>query len=339
MAGCDPANGSRRQAATSTWSAQTLTTAAMSLVACVTATRPVAAAMRGGRSGARSDRVPSTVMKRHEFLVALHTDLHPRNYLEIGVDTGLSLALSRVPSIAVDPMFQIESEIRADVHLVRRTSDQFFARRDPLHHLRGGRNPWRNLRHNRPLLGTLRGRATVDLAFIDGMHWFEFALRDFMNIERHSAATTVIVFDDMLPRDVTEAARDRTTGAWTGDVFKLVPVLREYRPDLITIVVDTQPTGLLVVLAPDHTSTVLRDHYDEIVAANLLPDPQIVPTSVLERLEAVTPEAFLETDAWRTIVRSRRLHLPASRLRSALRREVAPLLAPASRPASEHEPP
>lgn len=278
-------------------------------------------------------------MKGHQFLIALHADLHPRNYLEIGVDTGVSLAFSHVPTIAVDPMFKVESEIRTDVHLVRQTSDVFFARREPLRHLSGGRNPWRNLRHNRPLFGRLMGRPTVDFVFIDGMHWFEFALRDFMNAEGHSSATTVIVFDDMLPRNVTEAARDRTTGAWTGDVYKLVPVLRQYRPDLILIAVDTQPTGLLVVLAPDHTSTVLRDHYDEIVAANVTPDPQAVPASVLERLGAVDPEAFFATAASRTIVRSRRLHLPASRVRAQLRRELAPLLAAASRPAPSGDTP
>jgi hypothetical protein len=256
----------------------------------------------------------------------------PRNYLEIGVDTGASLTFSHVPSIAIDPMFQVETEIRAELHLVKATSDRFFARKDPLRYLRGGRNPWRNLRHNRPLFGRLLGRGTVDLAFIDGMHLFEFALRDFMNVELHSSPTTVIVLDDMLPRNVTEAARDRTTVGWTGDVYKLVGVLREHRPDLIAIVVDTRPTGLLVVLAPDHTSTVLRDHYDELVAANVQPDPQAVPASVLGRVGAVAPEAFLATDAWRTIVRSRRLHLPASRLRSALRRDLEPLAARATRP-------
>ena len=271
-------------------------------------------------------------MERHEFLAGLHTGLHPRNYLEIGVGGGLSLVLSRVPSIAVDPAFEIKTEIRTDVQLVRATSDRFFARPEPLRYLRGGRNPWRNLRHNRPLLGRLVGRATVDFAFIDGMHWFEFALRDFMNVERHSSTATVIVLDDMLPRNVSEAARDRTTQDWAGDVYKLVGVLRQYRPDLIVIPVDTQPTGVLVVLAPDHTSTVLWDHYDEIAAQNLLPDPQAVPTSVLERHGAVAPEAFLGTGACRTLVRSRRLHLAASQVRAALRRELTPLLAAASPP-------
>jgi hypothetical protein len=272
-------------------------------------------------------------MERHEFLDALHSSVKPRNYLEIGVSGGDSLVLSRVPSIAVDPAFQIKTEIRTDVQLVRTTSDRFFARKEPLRYLRGGRNPWRNLRRNRPLFwGLLGRRATVDLAFIDGMHLFEFALRDFMNVERRSLATTVIVLDDMLPRNVAEAARDRTTKDWAGDVYKLVGVLRQYRPDLVVVPVDTEPTGVLVVLVLDRTSTVLWDHYDEIVAQNSLPDPQLVPTSVLERDGAVAPKAFLETDIWRTIVRTRRLHLPASRLRDTLRHEVAPLCGPASLP-------
>lgn len=269
-------------------------------------------------------------MERHGFLRALHRSVHPRNYLEVGVDSGASLTFSRVPSIGIDPMFQVESEIRTELHLVRETSDEFFARGDPLRYLRGGRNPWRNFRHNRPVFGHL-GRPTIDLAFVDGMHLFEFALRDFMNIERHSSPTTVIVFDDMLPRNVTEAARDRSTSAWTGDVYKLAGVLKEYRHDLIATLVDTRPTGLLVVLCPDHTSTVLPDQYDEIVATNVSPDPQAVPASVLERWEAVAPEAFLASAAWRTVVRARRLHLPASWVRAELRRDVAPLV-PASRP-------
>jgi hypothetical protein len=266
-------------------------------------------------------------MERHEFLAGLHSRLRPRNYFEIGVSTGLSLELSRVPSIGVDPRFQVRTQIRTDVMLARTTSDRFFARRDPLRFLRGGRNPWRNFRHNRPLLGEIAGRATIDLAFIDGMHLFEYVLRDFMNLERYSSPTSVIVFDDMLPRNVTEANRDRSTTDWTGDVYKLIAVLRHYRPDLIAIPVDTTPTGLLVVLAPDHSNTVLRDHYDEIIAANMQSDPQPVPASVLERVDAVAPEALLASGIWRSIARSRRLHVPGSRVRTSLQGHVAALLA------------
>ncbi len=244
-------------------------------------------------------------MTRHEFLRRIHELARPRNYLEIGVNNGRSLALSRVPSIAVDPAFKITVPQRLDVHLVKATSDDFFARRDPLRHLRSGRNPVRNLRRGRAPFAHYRGGTTIDLAFIDGMHLFEFALRDFMNVERFCHWTSVIVFDDMLPRDVDEAARDRHTGAWAGDVFKVIPVLRQYRPDLTIIPVDTSPTGVLMVLGADPTSTVLKANYDEIVATWVTPDPQVVPAEILERRDAVSPETLLEAPFWPSLVRGR----------------------------------
>ncbi|TGP16535.1 class I SAM-dependent methyltransferase, partial [Mesorhizobium sp. M1D.F.Ca.ET.231.01.1.1] len=66
----------------------------------------------------------------------------------------------------------------------------------------------------------------VDLAFIDGMHNAEFALRDFINCERVSHAQGVIVIDDVLPRDIAHASRERNTQVWTGDIYSLVPILR-----------------------------------------------------------------------------------------------------------------
>jgi len=242
-------------------------------------------------------------MKRHDFLRELHRLTRPRNYLEIGVNDGKSLALSRVPTIGVDPAFKVTVPIHCDIELVKATSDAFFARTDPIRHLRSGRNPLRNMRRGRPLLGHWLGATTLDLAFIDGLHVFEFALRDFMNVERFSRWSTVIVFDDMLPRDVDEAARDRHTGDWAGDVYKLIPVMRRYRPDLVTIPVDTTPTGVLVVLGADPTNSVLREHYDEIVAAWASPDPQNIPTDILERRIAVDPERLLASDLWRTVAR------------------------------------
>ena len=36
----------------------------------------------------------------------------------------------------------------------------------------------------------------MDLAFIDGLHLFEFSLRDFMNVEKLAHPGSVVVFDD-----------------------------------------------------------------------------------------------------------------------------------------------
>jgi hypothetical protein len=216
----------------------------------------------------------SPVTQRHQILSAIHERLHPRHYLEIGTRDGASLALSRARSVAIDPAFAVKHEIRCDVALYRQTSDEFFARPDPLEHFGSGR---------------------IDLAFIDGMHLFEFALRDFMNVERHADPTSVIVFDDMLPRDVPEAARERVTKFWAGDVYKMLGVLAELRPDLICLPIDSAPTGLLVVLGADADSRVLSEAYDRIVADLVQPDPQDVPPEVLHRTGTVSPQGLLDS--------------------------------------------
>jgi Methyltransferase domain len=268
---------------------------------------------------------------RHAFLAALHDRLQPSTYLEIGVNTGKSLALSRVPSIAVDPAFSVTSEIRADVHLVRATSDDFFARPDPLEHFRGRSRASAN-EVAAPAPGAEREPPPIDLAFIDGLHLFEFAFRDFMNVERYSAPASVIVFDDMLPRTVEEAARNRTTRAWAGDVYKVIGVLRRYRPELLVIPVDTRPTGLLVVLAPDAASTVLRERYDEILSANVGGDPQPVPEAILRREGAVDPARLLASGVWAAIVEARRTGTSRGELEGILRAELQPVLDAGRRP-------
>lgn len=250
-------------------------------------------------------------MDRHGFLRQLHSTYKPRNYLEIGVNDGRSLALSRVPSVAVDPAFRVVTSISCDVHLVKATSDDFFARKDPLVHLRTGRNPFRALARKDPL-NVFGGDPKLELSFIDGMHLFEYALRDFMNVERHSRWSSVIVLDDMLPRSVDEAARDRHTKFWAGDVYKVAQVLRKYRPDLVVIEVDTAPTGVVAIFGADPESTVLKNAYGTIIEEYVVPDPQDVPEEILVRKNAVQPEALLGADFWPALIKARALRRPRS---------------------------
>jgi predicted O-methyltransferase YrrM len=224
-------------------------------------------------------------VNRHEFLKALHRLVRPRTYLETGIQLGQSLTLSRVPSIGIDPAFSITSEITADVHLARTTSDEFFARRDPLAHL---------------------PTKVVDLAFIDGMHLAEYALRDYLAVERFTTPASVIVFDDMLPRTVDEAARHRHTRAWTGDVYKAALALRDLRPDLIVLEVDTTPTGVVVVLLPDASRDGVLPGYDDWLDVAMAPDPQDVPVEILTRSRARDPEELLASDGWRALPKLRR---------------------------------
>jgi hypothetical protein len=220
-----------------------------------------------------------------EFLAGLHRAVRPRTYLEIGIRSGSSLALSRSRSVGIDPDFNVREQLSCPVTLARTTSDEYFASPDPLGPL-GGTPP--------------------DLAFIDGMHLFEFALRDFINVERNASWSSVVVFDDVLPRRQEHAARDRHTRTWTGDVFKIVPVLRAYRPDLTLLLADTAPTGLLLVLGLDPTSTVLQDNYDAIVADHVAPDPQVVPEEFLVRRDALDPRELLRSPVWGALQRGRR---------------------------------
>jgi len=264
---------------------------------------------------------------RHELLRHLHAALRPRNYLEIGVKDGRSLAISRVPSIAIDPDFRITSPLRCDLNLVRKTSDEFFAGPNPIAHLRSSRNPIRNVRRGRPPFARYLGGTVVDLAFIDGMHLFEYVLRDFMNVERFAGPATVIAIDDVLPRNVDEAARDRHTSAWAGDVYKLTAVLAGHRPDLALIPLDTKPTGVLLVLGADATSTVLRERYDRLVDEWVTPDPQAVPDTVMRRTGAIDPQQFLGSPILPLLAARRGRRRGAEELRGTLRRDVAALMA------------
>jgi hypothetical protein len=223
-------------------------------------------------------------MSRHEFLEGLHEKTRPRTYLEIGIRTGTSLALSRSRSVAVDPRFAIDKPIHCDVQVVKATSDDFFAGDAPLAHF---------------------GGVPVDLAFIDGMHLSEFALRDFINIEPLMADTGVVVFDDVLPRNALEAARDRKTESWAGDVYKVVEILRRRRPDLVVLLLNTANTGTAVVLGFDQGSTVLKDCFAEEEGYLSQPDPQMLPQEYLDRSIAVEPDILLESPVWQQLVAGR----------------------------------
>jgi len=246
-------------------------------------------------------------VRRHQLLKSLHELLQPRSYFEIGVSTGLSMRLSRTKSVGVDPFFTIEKELHCDLHLVRSSSDEFFARRHPFAHF---------------------DEPVIDLAFIDGMHLSEYALRDVINTERHTRSTSVIVIDDMLPREVPEAARARVTRAWTGDVYKMIAAFEAYRPDLVCLQVNTTPTGTAVLLLPDPSSTALAERYDALVEEFVVPDPQVVPQPILDRTRAIEPERLLEAPIWEDLRRLRSVPDPVARPQVRALLETAGLLGP-----------
>lgn len=209
------------------------------------AVAPVAPPARKALSGPNWNAYIHEVLKRR----------NAKNYLEIGVRHGVTFAGVACPSIGVDPVFIFDRNpmgAKKVMHLYQMTSDDFFADYSP---------------------SAIFGRV-VDVAFLDGLHQYEYLLRDFINTEKHCGHNSLILLDDCLPvnTEMTERVHDPAArvdkdiaGWWTGDVWKVVTILREYRPDLRITPVDVHPTGNVAVSNLNPASTVLSEKYFEIV--------------------------------------------------------------------------
>ncbi len=190
------------------------------------------------------------------LLALLHDVLKPRSYLEIGTLNGDTLALARCPSVAIDPGFQLSKNVmqgKSTCFLAQMESDRFFESYDA-----------------KTLLG-----GEVDIAFLDGMHLYEYLVRDFINTEKFCKKKSVIFIHDCLPPDAFVARRNaadrqlETQSAhpewWAGDVWKALLILRQARPELRIIAFDAAPTGLVAVTNLDPCSDVLTRGYFPLI--------------------------------------------------------------------------
>jgi hypothetical protein len=184
-----------------------------------------------------------------DHLTAIHKWLRPATYLEIGVFSGATLGLAQPGTLAtgVDPRPLAESDrcynTKTVIHRV--TSDAYFAALDA---------------------DDNRRSATVDFAFIDGLHLYEQVLRDFINVETICDADSIVVLHDTLPVAAAATARQRQTSHWCGDVWKIRPCIQKYRPDLSMLTIPTHPSGLTLVTGLDRRSTILNHHFQMAVA-------------------------------------------------------------------------
>lgn len=185
-----------------------------------------------------------------EILRRLHDALRPRTYLEIGVEHGTTLAFAVHSEhvIGIDPAASPPGRVLpARARYFQMTSDAFFAA-----HARADVLP-----------------AAVDLAFIDGKHWFDYALRDFSAVEAWCAPGSTVVLHDCLPVAKAAATRQRQTRFWVGDTWKALQCLLGERPDLQVSLVPCYPSGLVIVRRLDPESRVLPGKLDELVARYL----------------------------------------------------------------------
>jgi hypothetical protein len=210
-------------------------------------------------------------------LTQIHTAVEPRFYFETGVFRGASLAQAKCPSLGIDPA-PIVSFTLKDFHQIHvGLSDDFFL--------------------DESLTAQL---GPLDLVYIDGMHLLENALMDFMNVERHAHIGSVILIDDIFPNHPLQARRQRCSRHWTGDVWKMIRILRLTRPDLIVLPLDTHPTGTLMVLGADPDNRILWRSFD-LVLEEALALPEDPPDHILKRRSALSPRDPLLTRILRSM--------------------------------------
>tara|TARA_B100001063_G_C16731916_1_gene539789 strand:+ start:503 stop:1621 length:1119 start_codon:yes stop_codon:yes gene_type:complete len=170
----------------------------------------------------------------YDFLRVVHKKKF-NVYFEIGSRTGDSLFLSQSPSIAIDPFYELKKNPigKKDFCLLfQETSDSFFE------------NSFPKIKN-----------FECEFGFIDGMHLFENALKDFINLAKITSEKSLILIHDILPWTFEMATRDYKSipkgKPWTGDVWKLIPIFIDMGLKDYIKVLNCAPSGLLAVLNPN----------------------------------------------------------------------------------------
>jgi len=210
----------------------------------------------------------------HPYLTWLqwfHKTLRPRTYLEIGVESGQSLQFACAPTraVGVDPEIRIVHGQENWVKLFKLTSDHFFSSMN---------------------IEKVFDASSIDFAFIDGLHTYDQALKDFINIEKYSNKRTVVLFHDIFPIIPLTAERDRKTTFWVGDTWKVMLILLKVRPDLGIFTIPTFPSGLGVITNLNRSSTILSDDFDSLCdEANKL-DLKTFPNGIGDNINTIKNE-------------------------------------------------
>jgi hypothetical protein len=222
-------------------------------------------------------------MERLELIQKLIDSRGYSTYLEIGVlGGGVFFAVKCRRKIAVDPQFKFNWKgrlgetirnpynLNSDFHEI--TSDEFFAKE----------------------ASGIFSKNKLDIALVDGMHEFRYALNDVNSCLSYLSDDGVIIMHDCNP--LTEEAacsfvewqQRNYEGYWNGDVWKVIHWLRQNRPDLEVFVADcdhglgiiTRKTGL-IKSAPVQAKSAELLTYDDL-DKNRVSVLNLQPASVLE---------------------------------------------------------
>jgi hypothetical protein len=113
--------------------------------------------------------------------------------------------------------------------------------------------------------GKISGVHGYSLAFIDGLHTYDQALRDFINLEKLSSADSVIMLHDCIPLDEISSSNPRISQFYTGDVWKTLLIIVRNRPDLKICIVPAWPSGLVLVRGLNSKSNLLNEKFSVLV--------------------------------------------------------------------------
>jgi hypothetical protein len=174
--------------------------------------------------------------------------LQPKNYVELGVTDGDAFACINCAAIGIGNYYNIQSSITIPLKLFRQTSEHFFNKNNLKRELNG---------------------QDIDFCFIDNAHHFEIVLKEIISLEKFSNSSSLIVLDNLLPANAEIASRIPKEGHWMGDVWKIIPILRKYRPDLQVFVVDDGGTGIGLISSCSSASTVLSENVATIIEENI----------------------------------------------------------------------
>ncbi len=172
-------------------------------------------------------------MNRLTIIKDLMTTKGLKNYLEIGVFNGhIFFRIKSNFKIAVDPEFRFDKlrifgKTLLNPHNVHnkyysKTSDAFFAEDAP------------ELLKDKPL----------HIALIDGMHEYDYALRDVENTLKYLSDDGVIIMHDCNPLTKQAASsfqewKDREfADTWNGDVWKVILHMQSVRDDVNAFTID-----------------------------------------------------------------------------------------------------
>jgi len=100
----------------------------------------------------------------------------------------------------------------------------------------------------------------IDIALVDGMHEYHYALRDVENTLKYLHNDGIIIMHDCNPLTeeasipFTEWEAKGMTGTWNGDLWKTIVHLRSLRKDINVFVLDCDHgLGIITKRKPENT--------------------------------------------------------------------------------------